>query len=149
MTLRFESFPADNDEYLDCLLAFFETILEFKQSIQLTFFKFNVCLPMVLKNKRALYLSPGLNCAPRPWKWPTRKCHEFAKILIQVVQETSIKCLSVAAIKFDKQDLEFFRFWFQEPFGDVIILPFNDQRDNYLCKNLFKIDLVVFNRWDP
>ena len=55
--------------------------------------------------------------------------NQIAQSLIKITQETSINAISVDGIKFSIKEIEFFNFWFSQPFGEATI---NENRDRVL-----------------
>ena len=58
-----------------------------------------------------------------PFIWNIWKCMELVRLMIQSLHKTSINCLDLHAIKFSRPAIEYLKFWFREPFGDVYIKP--------------------------
>lgn len=46
---------------------------------------------------------------------------EMAQLVIKITQYTSIRTISIKGIKFPKKEIEFFKFWYDEPFGKMIM----------------------------
>ena len=51
------------------------------------------------------------------------KCMELVGLMIQLLTKTSINCMDLHAIRFSRKTIEYLKFWFREPFGNVYIKP--------------------------
>ena len=62
-------------------------------------------------------------------RWPGDILNQIAQLLTKITQNTSINAISVNGICFSQKEIDFFKFWFTQPFGDATI---NKDKDNIL-----------------
>ena len=97
------------------LKDFFNQIYQSKDCLRLTYFKISTFFYTRFSSSRYIWLPNVLN--------------QIAQSLIKITQETSINAIDVNGIKFSIKEIEFFNFWFTQPFGEATI---NEKRDKVL-----------------
>ena len=106
--------------YHELVKGFFCKIIESKDKIEnVGFVKLHLNMKHGLTKKRRRW---GFNNRKIiPFKWNQVMGMEYARLIIEILNTTSIKCLDLYLTKFGKRAIDQLKFWYQEPFGDIYV----------------------------
>ena len=103
--------------------TFFNQVIESKDKIKnISYLKMHLNIDYNVDNTNGAYWYSRRRV---PFIWNVGKSMELVRLMIQLLTKTSINCMDLHAIKFSRKAIEYLKFWFREPFGDICIKPVN------------------------